>query len=171
MDSEGKYHHLFEDISLESEEQERSNFNEDQYVEALYEINPDLEDAVTWGTENLSPDLLNVYNKKIDSDSLSDLNEAVEFILDQYRNRTQDAPPQVKEEESDDSEVDELSEEETQILNDAAQESGNETYALVAAATSSFHAGEVSAQEAIDFCLNNCDLKELSQVYQYLMNQ
>ena len=93
MDSEGKYHHLFEDISLESEEQERSNFNEDQYVEALYEINPDLEDAVTWGTENLSPDLLDVYNKKIDSDSLRSRSPIVTATRGRYNGPVDAGPP------------------------------------------------------------------------------
>ena len=195
MDSVGKYHHVFEGVTLESEEQERSNFNEDQYVAALYEMNPDLQDAVAWCTDNLPEDLLDVYNKKIDSDSLSDLNEAVNFILDQYRNRPDPQPQAEDDEMPDDPELENLSEEETEILNeavdmleqqeaqgseyaeewqgaaDSALESGNETYATVAAATASFHSGEVTAEEAIDYCLNNCDLKELAQVYQYLMNQ
>ena len=49
-----------------------------------------------------------------------------------------------------------------------AQQSGDETYAAIAAATSAFHSGEVSAQEAIDFVLSNYDIRDVARVYQAL---
>ena len=47
-----------------------------------------------------------------------------------------------------------------------AQQSGDVTYAGIAAATSAFHSGEVSAAEAIDFVLSNYDIRDVARVYQ-----
>ena len=52
-----------------------------------------------------------------------------------------------------------------------AQQSGDETYAGIAAATSAFHSGEVSAAEAIDFVLSNYDIRDVARVYQALNGQ
>ena len=103
---------------------------------------------------------------------------------------TQYQPEEVDENE----EVDELSEEETEILHktvellqqqepegeyvadewqDAvqqAQESGDETYAMVAAATAAFHSGEISADDAIAYCLENANIKDLARVYKHIAN-
>ena len=52
-----------------------------------------------------------------------------------------------------------------------AQQSGDDTYAGIAAATSAFHSGEVSASEAIDFVLSNYDIRDVARVYQALNGQ
>jgi hypothetical protein len=49
-----------------------------------------------------------------------------------------------------------------------AQQSGDETYAAIAAATAAFHSGDVSAAEAIDFVLSNYDIRDVARVYQAL---
>ena len=51
---------------------------------------------------------------------------------------------------------------------DAAQAAGDDTYALVAAATAAYHAGEMGADEAIQYCLESADIRELSRVWNYI---
>jgi hypothetical protein len=46
------------------------------------------------------------------------------------------------------------------------QEAGDPTYAGIAAATAAFHAGEVSAAEAIQYVLSNYDIRDVARVYQ-----
>ena len=198
-DSEGRIHHVFENVELD--EDQGNSFDEDAYIEALYEANGgELEQAIAWGTENLPESLLEWYNQKIDGDGLDDLNEAVQWILDQYRNREDYEPPQESEETTDEEsslqdKIDALNEEETAFLVEAidtltetepagdeiadqwqeqveiAQQSGDETYALVCAATAAVHSGECSPSEAVQFAMENCDLQDLARVYRHLMNQ
>ena len=193
-DSEGRIHHVFENVELERDD--GIHFDESEYIEALLESNPTIAVAQQWALDNLPEEWVNEYNQQIETGDLDELNKAVEWLLQQYSQRStteSDVPNQQMEEDYEDPEMDELSEEETEILNNAvdtlerqeampeyaddwqeqveiAKQSGDETYAMVAAATSAFHSGEVTAEEAIDFCLTNCDLKELARVYQHLMD-
>ena len=194
-DSEGRLVNWFADKELESDRDDGIHFDESEYIDALIESNPTISVAQQWAIDNLPEEWINEYNQQIESGSLDQLNQAVEWLLQQYSQRStteSDVPSQQVEEDTEDPEMEELSEEETEILNNAvdnlerqeampeyvndwqeqvelAQESGDETYAQVAAATAAFHAGQVTAEEAIDFCLSNCDLKDLARVYKYLM--
>ena len=194
-DSEGRIHHMFENVELQSDRDDGIHFDEDAYVQALMDSNPDISKAQDWAVENLPEEWLDEYNKTIDTGNLDDLHKAVDWLMRQYGERTINEPEpdttQNIEEDPEEPEMEELSEEETEILNNAvdnlerqeampeyvndwqeqvelAQESGDETYAQVAAATAAFHAGQVTAEEAIDFCLSNCDLKDLARVYKML---
>ena len=193
-DQYGQVHHRFSDIELQSDKKDQGiYFDESEYIDALIEANPKIPAAQQWCMDNLPAEWIDDYNKQIESGSLDEMNQAVEWLLEQYGQRqTVDNRSQEQEEMPEDPEMDELSEEETEILNNAvdnlerqeaipemaadwqeeveiAQQSGDETYATVAAATAAFHAGQVSAEEAIDFCLTNCDLKELARVYNNLL--
>ena len=189
-DEQGQIRHRFTDVELESERNSPSSFNEDEYVAAIFESNPQLSDAQQWAEANLPEEWLDDYNKAVDKGDLSELHQAVEWLLQQYENRSQtdSIPEEVKE----DDEMEDLSDEEKVVLAEAveqlenqepegedvsdqwqqmvdqAEEAGDATYATVAAATAAFHAGEVSAEEAINYCLNNCDLKDLARVYEHL---
>ena len=188
-DSEGQMHHRFSDVEFDEEDLGNS-FNEDEYIEALLESNPHYSDAQRWATENLSDDELEEYNRLIDSSDLDDLHEAMEWLLEQYE---QYGDLSVDDLEDVDDEISGLTPEETQILSDAvdslqeqepdeyvvdswkvaaleADASGDPTYAMVASATASFHAGELTADEAISYVMESCDLKDLSRVYKYLMH-
>ena len=187
-DSEGRLHHIFQDVELESE-QDPLSFNEDAYIDALLESNPLIREAQAWANENLPGPVLDQYNDAIDNGDLKQLNEAIEWLVSEYQSA---APTEEVQEVEEESEVDDLSEEEQEILDktvdllsqqepegeyvadqwqDAvhqAEESGDETYAMVAAATAAFHAGDVTAEEAINYCLQNTDLKDLARVYKHL---
>lgn len=56
------------------------------------------------------------------------------------------------------------------IANDAL-ENGNETWAGLAAAAASFHANEVTAEEAIRYCLDNYDYQEMIKAFQEMYYQ
>ena len=192
-DEYGQMRHRFAGVELESEQQDSSSFDESAYIEAIYEANPELSTAQQWAENNLPEELLDYYNEAVESSDLADLHKAVEWLMQQYENRSQQeqAPTEPEQVEEDD-EMENLSDEEKEVLSNAVEEleqqepqgeyyaeqwqeaveqaeaQGNETYAKVAAATAAFHAGEVSAEEAINFCLNECDLKELAKVYEYI---
>ena len=153
--------------------------------------------AIQWAADNLPYELSEDFNDKVNSGDLQKVNSAVEWLLGHYEqhageallneNPTGDEPGDEFEEQ-----LQNLSDEEVETLNSAvdhleAQEpegemmaaqwqdyvedalnSGDNTFATVAAATAAFHSGEVSAEEAINHCLETCDLKDLSRVYQHL---
>ena len=188
-DNKGQIRHRFSEVELESERQSPSDFDESEYIGALLEANPTIADAQQWAEHNLPQEWVDDYNNKIESGDLDDLHKAVEWLLEQYENRSQNSEPEQVQE---DDEMEDLSDEEKAVLAEAvenlqqseaegedvaeqwqmavelAEDSGDETYAMVAAATAAFHAGDISAEEAIDYCLNSCDLKELSRVYKYI---
>lgn len=203
MDSEGQYHHVMQEVEL-NDESSPTSFDEDAYISNLYEANPQLQSAIAWGADNLSQDQLDVYNKLVDSKDLDDVNQAVDWILNQYQENAYQPEIETDEpyEESNDNDsllepdtverIESLSDDEVDVLNDAidvlasnepagstvasqwedfavqAEDSGNTCMAYVASATAQYHAGEISAEEAIATALNNFDLHELQQVYSYL---
>lgn len=198
LDNKGEYHHVFENVELD--EDPSGGFDLDEYVSDIFSVNEHLEPALRWAENNLHPDIQDNLNTAFKGNNLNDLNQAIEWLLEQYHQRPADEPQQVAEdpdssEDAPDDEMENLSDEEKQVLSEAVEQLGNQepqgeeyaeawqdmieqaeeagdiTYAKVAAATASFHAGEVSAEEAINFCLNECDLSELARVYQYMMSE
>ena len=101
--------------------------------------------------------------------------------------------PEEVQEVEEDSEVEELSEQEQEILDKTvdllsqqeaegeyvadqwqevvhqAEAAGDETYAIVAAATAAFHSQDVTAEEAINYCLQTANLKDLARVYKHIV--
>ena len=191
-DSEGQVHHRFSEVELDSDREDQGiHFDESEYIGALMDANPELEAARLWASEHLPDELLEYYNERIDVADLDGLNEAVEWLLLQYAQR--DEWEAIADEDSEDEDEDsgELTEEEHEMLVNAveqleqqeadpyvaddwqdqvdiANESGDVTYATVAAATAAFHSGEVTSEEAIEYCLQNCDLRDLARVYHHL---
>lgn len=201
MDSEGQYRHIMQDVELEDESSPMS-FNEGDYIDAIYESNPQLNAAIEWGGENLTQPELDSYNRAVESGSLDELNEAVQWILNRYEQEGF-APPQTTtdevEEQSGEGEslldsdtierVESLSDDEADYLTDVvdtlasnepagaeyaeqwenyavqAEDAGDTCASFVAAMTAQYHAGSISAEEAIATAMNNFDLKDLQRVY------
>ena len=82
---DGSIHHRFENIEFDEEEEFSYDEDDSEYISALYELNPELGDAVEWSREAFTPDEVEWYNAMIDSPDLDDLNEAIEFLLDKYQ--------------------------------------------------------------------------------------
>ena len=111
-DEFGQTHHVMEDVSLEDDSQP-NDYDDDEYIGLLYEVHPQLNDAVAWSHQNFTADEADWYNQMIDSDDLDDVNAAVEFLLDKFG-------AELSEEESEEYEDTEDTEEETDDPNDQA---------------------------------------------------
>jgi hypothetical protein len=192
----GQTVHRFSQAELESDSP--STFNDDEYTSALLEAHPQLGEAIQWAATNLPSELSEDFNDKVNSGDLEKVNNAVEWLLGHYNEHAGEAllnenPTADEEEESGfEDQLQDLSDQEVEALNEAVESlesqepegdmvaaqwqdyvedalnSGDETFATVAAATAAFHSGEVSADEAISHCLTTCNLKELSRVYKAL---
>ena len=191
VDSEGRYHHAYADV--EPPEESELMFDEDAYIEAIQEANPQLQDALTWAEAVLPEDVIEAYNVAIDSSDLDELNAKVEWLLEQYAMRAE-IEESFDEEDEEPSSLDDLTEDEKdemesviseleqnvpggdevaeywQNIVQEAEEAGDSTYAVFAAATAAFHAGQVTAEQAIGYCVQNCDIKDLARVYRSLPN-
>lgn len=196
-DSEGRIHHVMEDTFLEDESTIKS-FDFDEYAEDLLESNPKLQDAVIWAGNNMHPSFIEEWDSIIQKgEDLGRINEMMEQLMVEYDSRV-DAENVSEQPATDDEiqeEIDELSPEQIETLNlaiedltsqdmlgdEAADEweslskealqSDKATLAMVAAATSAFHRGSMSAEDAIDAVLSKCPLDEVAEVYEYLSNQ
>lgn len=193
-DDQGVMHHRFSETELQEDD---NTFDEDEYIGALLESNPVISDAIAWGTDNLPQEWLDQYNQQIDSGSLDDLHEALEWLLQQYaeHGNVAEVKDESEEEESEDLTFDDLSEEEKEavelVVSDLyvqepqgtetadkwqyaaqeAEESGDTPYALVAAVTAAFHQGKMTSEEAVSYCIENVPMQELARVYTLLTEE
>ena len=186
VDNQGVTHHVFENVELN--EEQANVFDTDEYVEAVQQAYPDVSEALEWGAKNLPGHRIDDYNAALDSDDPEQFMPLLEKLIAEYRNGVDAPEPEITDQEeapeveppSDDeveSFIGELSQSEPQgeavaghwqdVANQAKAQ-GNEVYAGVAAATAAFEAGEVSAQEAIQFCLDNFDRNELAKVVRHI---
>lgn len=185
---DGSIHHEFENVEIN--EDEPGDYNEDYYT-ALASTYPDLQEAIQWSSSHLPREAIEEYNNALDANNFERVNEVLEYIINSYR--AQAGEPELQEQQTEEKTEDvELNEEEMQQFADIyddftqrdpggeeqadywqgvveqAQESGDETYAAVAAATAAFHAGEVSAEEALSWLTQTYDIRDLQRVYNYL---
>ena len=182
----------FKEAELENDSP--MSFNENEYTNALLEAHPQLGTAIQWAATNLPAELSDDFNDKVNSGDLEKVNSAVEWLLSHYDQHAGEAllNKEAPAENDFEQQLEELTPEETETLDQAtdlleqqepegemvaaqwqdyiedANASGDVTFATVAAATAAFHAGEVSAEEAINYCLTSCNLKDLSRVYKHL---
>ena len=83
--SDGSIHHRFEDVEFDENEEFFYDDDDGQYISYLFELNPELGDAVDWSKDAFTNDESDWYNAMIDSPDLDDLNEGIEFLLDKYQ--------------------------------------------------------------------------------------
>lgn len=165
-------------------------YNDDEYVGALFEANPDLAAATEWAGRNMSPEWCDLYDSKVNSDDLGEVNEWIDKLLDEYRNRTTDGPTTNKD-ETPELTLETLNDEQRAFASEAvdslsqmpvlgdetaaawdeqveyANSIGDSTYAGMSAAAAAFHAGDVSADEAINFVLENYPLTDVYRIYSH----
>jgi len=191
-DSEGRYHYNYVEDGDQPEEG-GSSFDEIAYVDALFDANPDLRNAIAWAGDNLPEEQVAEYDKLIESDDLDEVNGWIDCLLYEYAEREQVEEPANEEQPTSDDDA--LSEEDRVVMQEAiddlvekepagseyaqqwvemasqAEKAGDMTYAIVAQATAAFHAGQLSAEQAIGYCTKHCSTKELARVYKYLQSQ
>lgn len=187
VDNQGQTHHVFENVEL-NDDPDYNIFDTDDYADSVVAAYPDLPSALAWGEENLPADRIDAYNNAVDSDDPAEFMPLIEKLLEDFRDSN--GEPVAEEQEGEpleefepptdeevDTVIDELYEQEPQgeevaqewqAVAQQAKAQGNETYAGVAAATAAFQAGEVTAEEAIQFCMDNYDRDELAKVVRYI---
>ena len=191
-DSEGRIHHLFSDVELESDKADQGvHFDEEEYFGALIESTPQLRPAQDWASENLSDELLGWYNSQIDSQDISDVNNAITWLLDQYnqRSETEDYESESEPVEEPDNEI--LSDEEStqfaEVLDTlsvqepagmeqayewleaaAAHQKSDPVLSAVCQATADFHNSQASAEELIDALTSKFTPRQLAKAYQQI---
>jgi hypothetical protein len=81
----GDYTNAFADVEIE--EDDSSAFQEDSYVDALVESvggRAQYNAMTEWAYQTQSPDVIEWFNSCIDSDDLNQLNQAIEWLANQY---------------------------------------------------------------------------------------
>ena len=182
-DQYGQMHHAFEDVEIEQEES--FEYDDEEYIENMYETLPGLAEAVAWSADNFTPDEAEWYNAMIDSEDIDDLNEAVEFLLQRWTDSALVEDSSEVEEEYDDEDlreedVDDALDylnsqeaggmEQAMVWMEAANDSvdSSPSYSDVCYATAEFHNGEMSAQEAVDFVVDKWGLAEAARIYRHI---
>jgi hypothetical protein len=183
--NDGSRHHIFEEAQL----REDGEFDEQDYYTTLSQSDPRIPAALQWSATNLPPELIQQYNDAIDNDDFDTINRTLEYILEQYPGDEYNHPEDEYTEEEDDYELTEEDQQVVDAITDdlsqqpalgeeaaeswqeavyAAEQAGDDTYAGIAAATASYHAGEISAEQAIQFVLENYNIKDIARVYNQL---
>jgi hypothetical protein len=184
---DGSVHHAFENVEL-NEDTDISN--EELYIEALHEVYPSLADAVDWAATEMPKDFIDGFNAAVDSDDTDQLHGYIQALLQHYNDFYGTEEPQEDASNSDEVETDtELTQEvfdeavaaltetepqgeelanDWQAAVDSYREAGDETAAGIAAAVAAFHGSQVSAQEAIQWVIDNYDIQDVARVYKSL---
>ena len=184
----GEVKHVFQDVELQDEDAQEG-YTEDSYADALHELHPNLSPALDWAETNLPAGFIEAYNAAMDGDDLTEKGRFIDLLLQHYEEATkegyeeQEEAFEEEEEEVDEQEVeaflDELVQQEAmgeevasewQSVVEEAQAVGDEAYAAVAAATAAYHNGDVTAQEAIDWAVQNIPQADLLRVIRQLSN-
>jgi hypothetical protein len=181
--TDGTRKHVFQDVEL----QEDGTYDADDYYDTLAQSDPRIPNAIAWAGQNLPQDLIVTFNEAIDNDDVDTVQEYLEYILEQFSS-TEQVTEQVEEEaveltEQDQQVIDAITEqlaEEPPLGNEAADQwqsvseqaaaSGDQTYADIAALTSSYHAGQISAEEAINWVFQNHNIQDIGRVYSLINN-
>jgi len=193
-DEKGKMHHVFESVQLEDDTQSALAYDDDAYIAALIEANPNLSAAQEWASNNLPIEQIEEFNAMINSPDLKDVNTAIERLIAQYEDEASNQVEQSTEEQSPEEDEEPLTyetldDEEREIVDTAienlssnealgsevadawtqaseqAAEAGDDCYAGIAAMTASFHHGEITADEAIRFVFDNYEFGDIVRVY------
>ena len=186
---DGSIHHQFENVELNEDLSEQ--YSVDDYWSDIISLDPDIPDAIQWASTNLAEEFITDFNAALDADNRHDVNQYLEMILSDYREASESGYEKSDEYESEDSDdepveyteddiqdaVDSLSQQEPlgeeyaddwQQAVHAYQDAGDEVAAAIAASVSAFHAGEVTAEDAINYVLQNYDMDAVARAYQAL---
>ena len=194
----GSYRHQYAEI--DGAELERRitagddyNYTQEAYEDAVLEAYPQLPGALQWATDNLPDDFIVTYNEALEEGDLDTFYSHLEYLLSEYEDASSVVVEEEAVEEEEEDVQEDLTDEEQQVLQEAVEdlqaqepqaELANEwqslvdqyqetdpTFAAVAAATAAFHNGEASAEDAINYVLQNFPLADVARVYQHLMEQ
>ena len=187
------------DAELQEYDSEEVEYDPDQeYVDAIHDLFPNAAALLAIAADEYSQEDVEAYNKALDEGDWSVVIPFLEQITKDFGHLATDTKAvedSYESEESDEEEeegedyLDQWTEEEYEILNEEVQpllmqeadsshvdhwqdEANNATdpvYQGIAAATAAFHAREVSAQEAINYVLENYPKDEVISIYRSIV--
>ena len=175
-DSEGRMVWRFEEE--DPTQDVNGSFDESEYISALVDSLPvDYDVVMQWASENLPDEILEEYNKKIDTSDLEGLNEAVEQMLEFYYEANgepvEEEEVEVSDEEFNDAYQDLTSSEPegTEVAYqwlEAAEQTDDPAYRDVYMLTAEYHRGNISPEEALETIVNKYGLNKAAEMYKYL---
>jgi len=155
--------------------------NDEQYIEAIFELYPNYEEAMEFYSQVWSEEQVDAWNQMVDRLEPDELIPAIEEVMAEY-----DALNPQPQEQATDITEDDVNQAYAEALDAepqgdelaynymevavAAQEEGDACLSGVAALTAAFHRGEITAAEAYEQALSKYDINDLARVYQLLNN-
>jgi NTP pyrophosphatase (non-canonical NTP hydrolase) len=176
-----------QDVELTDESNE-GGYDQAEYYDALFDEYPALNSAIDWAAAGgMDPEFVQHFNDATASGDLDQVHEFIELLLKDYEEFGEEVEPEEDETTTDEltpDEEGELEEFVSELLSNepegeevaegwqdqvaTAQESGDEAWALVCAANAAYHAGEVDAQDAITYVLNELSVQDLRRIGSHL---
>ena len=178
--SEDEYGRLVYSMQEEDLTQDTNgSFDEEEYISALMDSLPvDYNTVIEWASQNLPNEILEEYNKKIDTSDLEGLNEAIEQMLEHYYEANgepveQEPEVEVSDEEFNDAYQDLTSSEPegTEVAYqwlEAAEQTDDPAYRDVYMLTAEYHRGNISPEEALEAIVNKYGLNKAAEMYKHL---
>ena len=156
-----------------------------EYIQAITELYPDLQDALAYARDNKSPEYIIDFNNKIDGGDYDEFVPFIEELMEEYRSTA--GSPVEEEQQTDEQQVSQeeinaaiepMMEAEPEGMEiaygwlQAAEEyqTSNPIYSAVCAATAAFHDGSMTAEQAISSVIENHPMNEVIKIYQQLSN-
>ena len=155
-------HYVFEEP-----EDEQGDFMED-YLSTMTQANPELQDDIAYGNENLSPEIMSILYSAVDDGDLDSLHDVLEIILAEFDD-ARVATPEEREETLEESEEEEDVYETPDLSNLYEQEPNEElayehadlaeqtegVESLLWSLSASFFNGDLTQDEAIEQALSS----------------
>ena len=180
----GERQYLIEQEDLESD-LDYAPATEDEYIQAITELYPDLQDALDYAFHNWTPELIEDFNNKVDGGDFDGFVPLIEELMEEYRS-TVSAPVEnqipddadVTQEEIDEA-LEPMLESEPEGMETAYNwlqaaedyQVSNPVFSAVCAATAAFHNNEMTASEAISSVIDNYPMKDVIRIYKHLSQQ
>lgn len=179
----GARQYLIEDSDLEQDQDYEPSIH-DEYIEAITQLYPDLQDAFEYARENWHPDLIAEYDEAVESGNIDHFVPLLEELMEEYRSEV-GAPVSEEEttgevsQEDIDSAIEPMLQMEAEGLETAYEwayqasqyQDANPCYSAICAATARFHDGSMTASEAISSVLENYPLSDVIPIYKQLTEQ
>jgi len=175
----GDFKHVMSETELSTE-----NDPYEQYFDAVIESKPNVREALEWAAGHYPEDFTEKYNKALHGNDLDTFNEYLDKIVNDFEASGEKV--EVSEEEPKELE-DELSAEDTKLFDNIVSQAlseepqgeeqadkvdnlareylakGNECGAAILAANAAFDRGSMTAEQAIEYVIDNYDIQEIKK--------
>ena len=183
----GERNYLINEQDLSQDGDYASDDNEEMYVNAVFDLYPDYEQATEWATRNWSPQRLERFNASVENFEPADFMSQIESMMSEYHEAVADGmPEQVAPEEAEplpsDEEIYSAYDEGLQTEAGGAEvamewleqavetQSSDPVYSDIARLTSEFHKGTMTAEDCWVEAINKHSMADLKRIYNHLTN-